>query len=180
MYNNVHFLRRTSELKGQLEMLGKLGEEVNRFIRKTEKYAMRNVEVQMNPIQVQELKFNLQKLEGLLLDYETRVHKASKINIKRWERDHLRGQRDDLVGARRKIISSLKKAQKRIRFLRLNADVYERKGRALTISLTAEQLQNHIDPQTGKFNAGGDVIFAVTLLLAFVVELTVRKRRELE
>lgn len=182
MASAIHFYRRSDELKYQKEILANLSEEVDRFIKNTDKYKIKDIKLELDSVKIIETINDLTQLEKLIDSYINRVHRASKIKIRHWERQALQGNRDEIVGIRRIIIRKLRKLQTRVRLLKNNVGLFKFDRKATVIESVVKQVDNLVDFKKGEMNveAGGGVILAVTLLLAFFVELVKRKETELE
>ncbi len=179
MASNVHFLRRRYELKHQIDFQLQVEREMDMFIRKTNKFVLSKVAISMETEKINEATQDLLKLEEEIDVYYNYVHRISRVKVKHWERQHLDGQRSDIVGKRRKIIRKLKKLKSRVRKLRYIVESFKPKEKAQIVEQTLQQIGNYQDPETGiiKTEAGGDLIVCITLLLAFFAELR-RKKNE--
>ena len=179
MSSNVHFLRRRYELKHQIDFQLQVENEIDMFISKTNKFVLSKVAISMETDKINEATRDLLKLEEEIDVYYNYVHRISKVKVKSWERQHLDGQRADIVGKRRAIIRKLKKLKSRVRKLRYIVQSFKPNERAQIIEHTLQQVGNYHDAETGliKTEAGGDLVVCITLLLAFFAELR-RKKNE--
>jgi len=182
MSGNIHFIKRSHELRQQKEILGNLGHEIDKFIRLTDKYKVGGVKIEMDSQKIQETLNDLLEVEKLIDVYKNQTHRSSRVKVNHWEGNQIRGQRDEIVGIRRKIIKKLSQLETRVKLMRNNVSLFKFDNRAVMIESVGKQLDNMVDMQTGKMNSHGvgDLMVGVALLLAFMCELVRRKDDELE